>query len=110
MFKQIEEFSKSCLGMDEETFCDRFQFPFLLLIADSLQKDTDEFFTTKMEKIKESEPSTGPGCFVIPIVTKDGSLPADSLITLGRTANNDIQIRHSVFSKFHCYFQVEGGR
>jgi len=51
---------------------------------------------------------TGPDLEVYPLSKKPGAPFAD-MITVGRTANNDVVLNDVTISRFHAYFKQSGG-
>lgn len=45
---------------------------------------------------------------IIPLRKREGSNSFSMMITVGRTENNDVVIKHSMLSKFHVYFRQAG--
>jgi hypothetical protein len=54
-------------------------------------------------------PPANPNLVVI-AVQHTGRSPYPSMITVGRTRNNDVILADVVVSKFHAYFKEEGGK
>jgi hypothetical protein len=71
--------------------------------------------TVLMRSVAEEEPAVpkgpvpGPDLVVIPI-KHTGRSPYPSMITVGRTRNNDVVLPDIVVSKFHAFFKEEGGK
>lgn len=105
MLKTIEKFVDVHKGLTEEAFCALYTQSFLLLTGDSLLKDPGIFDTGPIDYLKD-EGGSPASRYVVSILKRESS-PAGvrTMITVGRTQNNDIAIYHAVVSKFHCYFK-----
>ena len=65
--------------------------------------------TQKLPAVRESRPDGPPTAFtrIVRALRKRTDVFAN-MITLGRTANNDVYIPDASVSKFHAYFQIGG--
>lgn len=93
-------------GTSRERFVELFPHPFLIQI-------------TSLRDLEEGDPATGTvrstmpqpkesnllGCPVY-FVKKRETNPLTNLISIGRTANNDLALPYQTVSKFHAYFQA----
>jgi pSer/pThr/pTyr-binding forkhead associated (FHA) protein len=81
--------------------------PHLIVLAESRvqQKQgsaVETFIDLDVAKLALGEP------LVIPLKKADEKNPFSSMITLGRTNNNDVVLDDPRVSKFHCYFRKVG--
>jgi FHA domain len=67
----------------------------------------EEVLTLPDAPLKGPRPSKN--LLVIPVVAT-GRSPYPSMVTVGRTRNNDVVLPDVVVSKFHAFFRVEGGK
>jgi len=106
--KKFVDVNKS---LSEMAFCALYPHPFLLLTGDSLLEETDIFDTGPIDYLTDEgiSPTTRYVASVLKSESKREGIR--SMITVGRTQNNDIPIYHAVVSKFHCYFKkaLDGG-
>ncbi|RME03353.1 MAG: FHA domain-containing protein [Planctomycetota bacterium] len=104
-------------------FCARHPYPFLLTVQEEEEEDTpakEEDFETEFleelaaikfetDKIKLEDiltlKNTSEDVCVIPLKKKDSPTQMQ-MITLGRTANNDIHLPFKGISKLHAYFKI----
>lgn len=101
-----EPFASAALEKSREEFLSAFAGDYLCFFG-SGETDLEESFGT-LEGIQAT--STQRFLTIKPVVKRPGANPFTLMITLGRAANNDIQISFSDISKFHAYLsRGEGG-
>jgi len=98
------------LSLTRDEFRTRFDCYFLCsdtgVAAPQRPQATDVWRAAQEETGNNRLPDTGPP-FVAPLVKVQEQFP--SMITLGRTQNNDIVVADTSISKFHAFFRVVDG-
>jgi CheY-like chemotaxis protein len=88
---------------DNEEFCTKFPFHCLVQLNYLDNTEADGFFTSPdIVKTEKIAPDLSDG-IVFPL-EKNGSNGFSHMITVGRSANNDVAINSRLVSKFHAYF------
>src|SRR5256885_1314230 len=98
------------LSLTREQFRARFECYFLcadLGVAPPTRPQRTEAFVADDRTTQTHAPVVRGEPFAAPLVKVQPTFP--SMITLGRTLNNDIVINHTSISKFHAYFRVAAG-
>jgi hypothetical protein len=71
--------------------------------------DVQAMDTTLMASLEQLARSNGGSDFEVhPLLKKPGA-PFSDMITVGRTANNDVVVNDVTVSRFHAYFRVADG-
>lgn len=106
--QSLESFRESNLYSGPNSFVEDHPYPFLLIeIEGKLQNDTGGFHTMGLVAPNQdgSAPETVKTQYVAPVKKDDSNPHAFSMVTLGRSGNNDIVIRNGHISKVHCIFK-----
>ena len=107
MAEKFSNFLAGHTGMEEEEFTSRYDHGFLLIYP--IQEGEDEgkvqFQTMAGGNIKDlvGANDADPDLFLL---SKPGA-HAYTMITLGRTANNDVHLDNGAISKMHAYFKKD---
>jgi pSer/pThr/pTyr-binding forkhead associated (FHA) protein len=111
-FTAVEEFWESHKHLQKSAFVRTYPHPFLVESEGVEPTATDRDFetvssgsSTDRERFQRSLQVTLKSR-VMPVV-KDPTQPFPDKITVGRTVNNDLVLRHASVSKFHCYFFID---
>ncbi|MHC5019425.1 MAG: FHA domain-containing protein [Planctomycetota bacterium] len=111
-FEAVAEFWEARKHLEKSAFVRTFPYPFLVESESIEPTATDRDFetvssgsTTDRERFAQSLQVTLQSR-LIPVV-KDPAMPFPDKITVGRTVNNDLCLRHTSISKFHAYFTVD---
>ena len=101
------------LTFNRDQFAARFRHPFLYSTQKLLQPErpqqTVKYDVTQLVKtIDPNRPEGEGGPLVFPILKVQQAFP--SMITVGRTQNNDIIVDDVQVSKFHAFFRIDGAR
>lgn len=111
-FSSVQEFWESHKHLQKSAFVRTYPHPFLVESEGVEPTASDHDFetvtsgsTTDRERFQRSLQVTMKSR-VIPVV-KDPSQPFPDKITVGRTVNNDLVLRHASVSKFHAYFLID---
>jgi pSer/pThr/pTyr-binding forkhead associated (FHA) protein len=104
------DWGRVALELGRKSFNQKYAHPFLLSVQ-GMNRPVKPMRTEKIERtdlIRLGQPNETPtGPRVAPVVKSQPNFP--SMITVGRTANNDIVIGDSQVSKFHAWFRLDGG-
>lgn len=93
-------------GMPAARFAELFPHPFLIQITSLRDLEQGDPRTgTVRSTMPQPKESNLLGCPVY-FVKKRETNPLTNLISVGRTANNDLPLPYHTVSKFHAYFQV----
>ncbi len=111
-FEAVEEFWAARKHLEKSAFVRTFPHPFLVE-SEGIEPATSERdfetvssgSTTDRERFAQSLQVT-LGSRLIPVL-KDPAQPFPDKITVGRTPNNDLCLRHTSISKFHAYFVMD---
>lgn len=111
-FEGVEEFWAASHHLEKSAFVRTFPHPFLVESESVEPTAGDRDFetvssgsATDRERFARSLQVTLRSRLV-PIV-KDAVQPFPDKITVGRTVNNDLCLRHTSISKFHAYFTID---
>ena len=108
MIVPIHEFVKENKELDLDGFIAKYDFPFIVFHSgEQLMEDTGKFITVRMQAVQLDKIGKADFEYIVGIEKKEESRSqAFPLIFLGRTRNNDIQVRLPFISKLHCYFKL----
>jgi pSer/pThr/pTyr-binding forkhead associated (FHA) protein len=107
-----EEWGDLALACNRDEFARRYEHPFLYAQRAALKpvrpQRTERLEITGLIPIFERDEKAPAELVVLPI--KKVQLAFPSMITVGRTANNDLMVSDPQISKFHAFFkQATGG-
>lgn len=102
----FSQFADEYKEWTRERFLQAFKTPYLL-ISGTPVPDVDGQIMTQVAKTAELK-AEAARVRVAPVVKRADSNSFTMMITLGRTDNNDLTLKHTMISKFHAYFRHLG--
>lgn len=104
----FDVFVESHGSWSRERFLEAFKTPYLLISGTPVPEVEGQIMTQAVST-KELE-AEAARVRIAPLVKRANSNSFTMMITLGRTDNNDVTLKHTMISKFHAYFRHLGGQ
>jgi hypothetical protein len=101
----LAEFVRGHKLMSQDEFLAAVTVPYLVLNAAAMGESTPALVMTQTS---EQLLGAAQELRVAPLAKRPGANTFSMMVTVGRTDNNDIVIKHTVVSKFHAYFRTVG--
>ena len=89
-----------------DRFIEHFKTPYLLIRGTPAPEVEGQIMTQAVSKVELEEEAARVR--IAPLVKRADSNSFTMMITLGRTDNNDVTLKHTMISKFHAYFRHLG--
>ncbi len=90
-----------------DRFLEEITTPFLLISGTPLPEFKGQIMTQAVSTVELK--AEAARVRIAPLVKRADSNSFTMMITLGRTDNNDVTLKHTMISKFHAYFRQLGG-
>lgn len=103
----LKDLAIKCRGLSAPEFVAHNPGPFLIQQSFITQSGSDAGFFTAVGTINSPHQSVDPRDSAVFFVRKKSEALFTHMITVGRSANNDIVINHPRVSKFHAYFTTK---
>ncbi|MDF1661489.1 MAG: FHA domain-containing protein [Planctomycetota bacterium] len=103
----LKDLAIKCQGVSTDQFIAHNPGPFLIQQSFITQSGSDAGFFTAVGTVNSPQQSVDPRDSAVFFVRKKSDALFTHMITVGRSANNDIVINHPRVSKFHAYFTTK---